>query len=370
MKLKRMLALLSSMLLLFAFGCAPSGQGDVSSQEEPQYFSTADGMVYRTEKNTQMYFNGRWYDKDVSGVPCKATTNEGSEIYFLTQGANSVTLSCPDNGNVENTKPVFAYIIDGLVNYPERIEVNDDFEITIPLPSDGTHIVRLVCESLNAGVKKWDLANGFAVAGITSDAGSVTGIKPMNKTIAFYGDSITEGVFTFSLNWNYGGSGTYTYAWQAAMNLSAVPYVCGYGSSGVTQDGFFKDALTAVDWMSNGIADPGAEEPAVIVINHGANDQKAENETFKAGYRRLIERLHEKHQSAVIIALDPFGQFKAKQIEEVANEYDYVHYVSTEGWGLTFTDGLHPNKNGAQKAGEKLAEAITAIVGEDFFKFK
>ncbi|MBQ9112424.1 MAG: hypothetical protein IJY08_02475 [Clostridia bacterium] len=37
-------------------------------------------------------------------------------------------------------------------------------------------------------------------------------------------------------------------------------------------------------------------------------------------------------------------------------------------WRVTLTDDLHPDPAGAKKAGEKLAEAIKAKLGEDFFK--
>lgn len=369
MKLKRILSLLTAMTLFFVGGCAPASSTNASSEEkQPTYYSTADGHVYRLEEDTELYFNGRWYDKELNGQTVKATTNNGAEIYFAAEGTDSVTLLCPDNGNVENTTPILAYCIDGGSASLTRVTVTDD-KVVIPLPDAGFHVVRVITESLNAGVKKWDLANGYAIAGVDAGAGKTTGLKPMNRSIAIYGDSITEGDFVYGLNWNLDSSGTYTYAWQAARELSAVPYICGYGSSGITTDGFFKKAIIAVDNMSNGIADPGAEDPAVIVINHAANDAGAANDVFSQGYRELVDRLHEKHPDAVIFALAGFRQDHAQQIEEVANEYDFVHFVPTKDWALSYTDGLHPNVDGAKKAGKLLADAIKAVVGEDHFKF-
>ena len=372
MKLKRILSLLTAMTLFTVGGCAPATGNDTSStaSEEPQpvYYTTADGNTYRLEEGTQMYFNGRWFDKELNGQTVKATTNNGAELYFAVEGTDTVILSCPDNGNVENCTPIFAYCIDGGSTSLTRVTVKDD-KLTITLPDTNLHLVRVITESLNAGVKKWDKANGYAVAGIDAGNGKVTGIKPMNKSIAIYGDSITEGDFVYGLNWNNDSSGTYTYAWQAARELSAVPYICGYGSSGITGDGFFKKAIIAVDNMSNGIPDPGAEDPAVIVINHAANDANAANDVFSQGYRELINRLHEKHPNAVIFAVAGFRQDHAQQIEEVANEYDFVHFVATKDWRLSYTDGLHPNVEGAKKGGRLLAEEIKKVVGEDYFKF-
>lgn len=372
MKIKRMLSLLTAGTLFAVSGCSAStGEPASNVSEEPQYsyFSTVDGNIYRLEEGTQLYFNGRWFDKTLNGQTVKATTNNGAEIYFAAEGTDSVTLFCPDNGNVENTTPIFAYCIDGDSANLTRITVTED-KITIPLPDKNFHIVRVITESLNAGVKKWDLANGYAVSGVDAGEGKVTGLKPMNRSIAIYGDSITEGDFVYGFNWNNDSSGTYTYAWQAARELSAVPYICGYGSSGITSDGFFKKAIVAVDNMSNGISDPGAEDPAVIVINHAANDAGATNEAFSAGYRQLIDRLHEKHPDAIIFAVAGFRQDHTAQVEEVAGEYGFVHFVPTADWALSYTDGLHPNVEGAKKGGKLLADAIKAVVGEDYFKFQ
>lgn len=370
MKLKRMISLITAGTLFAVSGCsAGTTQSEAPSEPQYSYISTVDGNIYRIEEGTQMYFNGRWFDKNLNGTTVKATTNNGAEIYFVAEGTTAVTLFCPDNGNVENTTPILAYCIDGGSEYLTRLTVTDD-KITIPLPDTNAHVVRVITESLNAGVKKWDLANGYAISGIDAGSGKVTGLKPMNRSIAIYGDSITEGDFVYGFNWNNDSSGTYTYAWQAARELSAVPYICGYGSSGITSDGFFKKAIVAVDNMSNGIPDPGAENPAVIVINHAANDHSASVDAFVTGYRQLINRLHEKHPDAIIFAVAGFRQDKTAQVEQVANEFDFVHFVPTKDWPLTYTDGLHPNVEGAKTGGKLLADAIKAVVGEDYFKFE
>lgn len=372
MKVKRILALITAAMTLFVTGCdgqtSPSQTGNSTpSEPEKEYSYVQLGDVrYRIEEGTDLYFNGRWFDKEIDGVTVKASTNNGAEIYFMVSGTESVTLHCPNNGNMENTTPILAYCIDGATFDPVRVTVEND-QVIIPLPDNGHHIVRVITESRNAGGDKWNTGCGYAVSSVDAGEGTVVGVKPMNKTIAFYGDSITEGDFVYNLDWNKGSSATYTYAWQTAVNLGAVPYTCGYGSSGVMQDGFFKDALTAVDWMTNSVSDPGAEDPAVIVINHGANDQNYADADVTVNYKKLIERLHEKHPNAVIVAVAPFGQFKVPAIQAAVADYDYAHFVSTKGWPMAYTDGLHPNVQGAKNAGKKLAEAITAIVGEDYF---
>jgi len=370
--MKRTLALLTALMLLPVLGgCGGETKPESESSKEEEKvasYVTVGNTYYRVEEG-QLYFNGRWFDKELNGQTVKASTNNGAEIYFLASGTESVTLLCPNNGNVENCTPIFAYCLDGADFSLTRITVSDD-KITVPLPDKNTHLVRLITESRNAGGDKWNNACGYAVSGVEANGGTVTAVKPMNRTIAFYGDSITEGDFVFGLNWNNDSSGTYTYAWQTAKELGAVPYICGYGSSGVMQDGFFKDALTASDYMTKGVADAGAEDPAVVVINHGANDQNYADADVTAKYRALVLHLHEKYPNAVIVAFEPFGHFKKSAIEAAVEGLDYAHFVSTEGLRLTFTDGLHPNQAGAEKAGKFLAEAIRGLVGDEAFLFK
>ena len=362
--------LVAALMLPVLSGCGGTPEPTTSKEEGPVYqYVTLGSTVFRIEEGTPLYFNGRWFDKEIGGETVKASTNNGAEVYFLVSGTESVTLRCPNNGNMENTTPVLAYCIDGSDFAPVRVSVEDD-KAVIPLPDTNNHIVRVVTESRNAGGDKWNTGCGYAIAGVDAGSGTTTGLKPMNKTIAFYGDSITEGDFVLNLNWNLGSSGTYTYAWQAAKELHAVPYVCGYGSSGVMQDGFFKDALTAAQYMTNGVPDPGAEDPAVIVINHGANDQNYSDADVTAKYRAFVEFLHERHPNAVIVAFEAFGHFKKNAVEKAVEGLSYAHFVTTEGLKLSFTDGLHPNQAGAEKAGKYLAEKITELVGEDFFLYQ
>ena len=63
----------------------------------------------------------------------------------------------------------------------------------------------------------------------------------------------------------------------------------------------------------------------------------------------------------------PFGRMEETEIASVAADYANVSVVLTSGWGVTYSDGIHPNAEGAKNAGERLAEAILNIVGEDFF---
>jgi lysophospholipase L1-like esterase len=42
-------------------------------------------------------------------------------------------------------------------------------------------------------------------------------------------------------------------------------------------------------------------------------------------------------------------------------DYPNAHVIETEGWPVTFTDGIHPNGAGARVMGERVAEGIRAL---------
>lgn len=63
----------------------------------------------------------------------------------------------------------------------------------------------------------------------------------------------------------------------------------------------------------------------------------------------------------------PFKQTKANIIREVMADVENSYVVETADWNIATNDGLHPTPAGAQVAGEKLADALKNIFGEDFF---
>ena len=43
------------------------------------------------------------------------------------------------------------------------------------------------------------------------------------------------------------------------------------------------------------------------------------------------------------------------------SEYPSGYVIESEGWPITFTDGIHPNAAGAKVMGERVAEGIRAL---------
>ena len=187
------------------------------------------------------------------------------------------------------------------------------------------------------------------------------------RTINFLGDSITEGVYALEAA-PTGNSATNSYPWHCSENLGAVTYSVGYGGSGVTTIGSFNTFINAIDHISAHREVNDGITPDIIVINHGTNDHgKATDQEFINGLRAAIDRLHEKYPDTPIVYMIPFSQRSAANIRAAVNGYDNIYIVETSGWGITCTDSFHPNADGAKKAGEKLADALTEIFGAGFF---
>jgi lysophospholipase L1-like esterase len=68
-----------------------------------------------------------------------------------------------------------------------------------------------------------------------------------------------------------------------------------------------------------------------------------------------------------VVYVIPLVQAHAAVIRRLMADYPNGHVIETEGWPVTFTDGIHPNGAGAKVFGERLAEELRNIFGEDFF---
>jgi lysophospholipase L1-like esterase len=120
-------------------------------------------------------------------------------------------------------------------------------------------------------------------------------------------------------------------------------------------------------------------KPDVIVVNHGTNDNVSANDTtFIKALKDALECLMEKYPDTPIFYMMPFSQRSVGAIQKTLDTYFAdadITVVETASWGITttlgpafLTDTLHPNAVGAKVAGVKLAAAIEAKLGEDFFK--
>ena len=308
------------------------------------------------------YYMGRWFDKDIDGIPHKVTLTDGAHLYFMVENATSfdVAFTVITTG----AEPYFAYSIDG--GEPVRQHIT---EPTVTLPDTGRHTVRIIADGMTEGEGKWDQEKGFALRSVTpSEGGSIIGIKPTEKVIFFYGDSITEGIRALNMNaTSDGNSATNAYSWQCAEALGATPYLIGYGATGILMPGSFHTMQNAIDYLSDGRPVDHSVTPDVIVVNHGTNDGGQNRKTFEEALTATLSHLRKTYPDTPIVYLIPFNQAHARVIASAVESMDNAYVVETKGWRITYTDGLHPDAAGAKCAGEKLAAELKAIFGENYF---
>ena len=308
------------------------------------------------------YYMGRWFKKEIDGVSHMVTLNDGSVIYFAVKDATSVKL---DFTMITSTEvPYFAYSIDG--STPVRQKVNNG---VVNIPDKGYHIIRVITDGLTESVGKWDKECGFALKGISVSGGKMIGIKPTDKTIFFYGDSITEGIAAIgkknTCDYN---SATNAYSWKCAEKLRAVPYIIGYGGTGILNTGSFNTMENAMEYYSKNRPVNDGIIPDLIVINHGHNDGGLSEETFRVALVNTMQKLMKKYPNVPVVYVVPFNQSRANIITEVIPTLgNNFHVVSTAGWNIPTNDGAHPTARGANVAAIRLATELKKIFGESFF---
>ncbi len=347
---------------------------EIKIMEDQNYLATVTYLNFELTGEDKPYFVGRWFEKTVKDAPHMVTTTDGAHLYFLVQGATEIAVNFTKITRLE--LPYFAYSIDGAEPVRQHID-----EPTVTLPDDGYHTVRIIADGLTETEAKWQREIGFALRSVEVNAGRLVGIKPTNKVVFFYGDSITEGIRALSMDANANGnSATNAYSWHTAENLGAVPYLIGYGATGLIQVGSFHPMIDAIDHLSEDrLVDDSpvaAVRPDLIVINHGANDSGLATKDFDAALRVAIARLQEKYPGVKIVYCVAFLEAERQSVveqgacvEKLASEIEGLYVVHTKDWALSYTDGnLHPDAAGGAKAGDLLAKAIKEIVGEDYFK--
>ena len=374
---KRIFAVLYALTFLLTVGCGHYPTADSTSAQTPETdANTPDtlsaereaylsGVSYRrfilTGESEPCYI-GRWFDKEIGGVSHKVTLTDGAYFCFLIEGARAFDV----NFTVITTgeEPYFAYSIDG--EAPVRRHITDG---RVELPDSGRHTVRIIADGMTEGEGKWKMEKGFALRSVVpSEGGVICGIRPTEKTVFFYGDSITEGIRALNMSASSeGNSATNAYSWQCAETLGVTPYLIGYGATGILSQGSFHTMKHAVDYLSEGRPVDETAVPDIIVVNHGTNDGKYSASVFGEALADTLSHLRMKYPEAPIVYLIPFCGAHADTIASVVGKMENAFVVDTAGWNIPCTDSLHPSAEGAKRAGELLACALQDIFGEDYF---
>ena len=336
---------------------------EVLSSGRKEYLSTVTYRNFVLTGEDEPCYIGRWFDKEIDGALHKVTLTDGAYLCFLIE--DSISFDVNFTVITTGEEPYFAYSIDG--EAPIRQHITDS---KVKLPDTGRHTVRIVADGMTESEGKWEKEKGFALRSVTpSEGGSICGIRPTEKTIFFYGDSITEGIRALNMSASSkGNSATNAYSWQCAETLGVTPYLIGYGATGILSKGSFHTMQNAIDYLSEGRPVDETVIPDIIVVNHGTNDGKYSAEDFGEALTETLTHLREKYSSAPIVYLIPFCGVHADTISAVVAKMDHAFVIHTEGWNIPCTDSLHPSAEGAEKAGNLLASSLIDIFGEDYFR--
>lgn len=317
-------------------------------------YTTPDGICYRDAKGTFGH-SGRWFKKEIAGGKYYFTNTDGSAVYFKVTGSKYVNVKFVSK--IAIATPYFAYSVDG-GNMKRQLITNGK----ISVGNTKTHYVRLVIDSMSENENRWAGEAGVGISKISpvTSSGAVSAIEPQNAMIAFYGDSITQGVRALNMALAPSGtSTTHSYAWYCAERLNLIPYFAGYGGSGIIQPGSFNNCINTINSFSAG-RKASSYDADVIVVEHGTNDVYTYGDVFVNEYKKVLQQLRKEHPNAHIMAMIPFNQIHADEIRKAASSYKWCTVVETSGWSISYTDGLHPNTAGAKKVGKNLAKKVAS----------
>ncbi len=310
-------------------------------------------------------FTGRWNITE----DCAITTAPGGMIEIAFTGQAAVLLF----DTTFNQQP-YPHVWISVDNGP-RIEAPIDRYLRINTLTDGSHYVQVIYKSAVEMQHRWydPLVGKLSFCGAeASGAGALPADN--RKTIEFIGDSITEGVLVDAFyqpekveQWNRPNQddAAATYAYLTAEKLHLRPVIMGYGAVGITKGGCgsVPKAAEAYPYCYAGVPIE-SENADYIVINHGANDQWADEDVYLAGYRELLDLVRGRNPRAVIIALGAFCGAFAEGLREMVRAYnqekqDSVFFIDTRGW--IPLEPLHPLREGHRVLAENLSAALVEM---------
>jgi lysophospholipase L1-like esterase len=251
---------------------------------------------------------------------------------------------------------------------------------TLPLGTgltSGTHEVTLMVRGLNETQNRWSppLVSSITFLGFDVTGGALqSSPRPARARIEFLGDSITEGINTWtSVNglttpcWR--DDGRLAFSSQTAQLLGAEWRQVGFGRQGLLIVGNGGVPVAAQSFNFIYLSVPrDAWQPDMVVINEGTNDGTSAANVFQPAYAAYLSTIRAGYPNAKLVAMRPFNGSEAAPIQAAVQARNAggdarVYYVDTTGWlvAADFTDGLHPNSGGATKAAQALMQVIRTI---------
>lgn len=315
---------------------------------------------------------GRWFTTTMNGNPTMTTINQGSEIRTIVKDTKSIVANFWVDIN-STYQPIIAYSVDGEKLQRKTVGDSAGSVATVVLAtglSAGQHTIKIVVAGIKETDPVWDKGAGIHFQGFSlDDRASILPWVSGKKKGLFIGDSITAGI-------NVLGSGAIPAVNAGEQNyvhiccdlLNADPRQVGFGGTGIMMGGSggVPQASKSCMYRMNGIS-LDEQDPDFIVINEGTNDLSQPPKEFKVNYQLFINQIKQQYPDIPVFIMRPFGGYQATAIQSVASATTGTYYVDTSNWGVTYSDGLHPDINGSNIGGAKLADFITEKLGISFF---
>ncbi|MBB1079362.1 SGNH/GDSL hydrolase family protein [Limosilactobacillus sp. STM2_1] len=300
---------------------------------------------------------GRWRIKEINNSATLYTTNLGSYLRFQTNETTQLNIHMLVNHNFLSPSHVLAIRID---NHPWHRYPVSNKSIQVSL-TPSSHIVEIMAAGNADTDQVWTSNEGFAITEIDVDKGN---LKKATKRplINFIGDSITAGCWVAGNTPSFDYRPEANYAAVCADILGVDSVRIAYSAGGVlrlatggvpTADKFLSHIDATTDWLPN--------SPDLVVINLGVNDRHFPTSQFIAAYDLFIQQVQLTFANTPIAIMIPFSQTFAPEIRQIAKERG-CYLIETDGWCQSFTDGLHPDQNGATTSGHKLAKVLRTLL--------
>ncbi|MBQ7033434.1 MAG: hypothetical protein IJN25_07240 [Clostridia bacterium] len=322
-------------------------------------------MFYKVN-DTSIRFTGRW---DIT-EKAATTTAAGGMIEVGFSGTAAVLYF--DMEMNMHPYPHLWISVDG----GAKIETAVDHVLRVEAPGAGNHVVRVIYKSAVEEQHRWykPLIGKLRFTGFEAE-GTAPLPEDKREIIEFIGDSITEGVlidamYTFE-QYNQNNrpnqdDSTATYAYLTAMELGMKPVIMGYGAVGVTKSGCGSVPKAAEAYPYNFDGSPAkAQNPAVIVINHGANDRRQPVDLYVSEYRNLLKVVRKINPDARIVVLSAFCGVYPRELTAMVEEFnrennDSVYFIDSTGW--IPEEPLHPLRDGHRIVARHLTEELRKIL--------